>query len=121
MPQDHSALWYNLESTRHFLYSKAEADDLPKKPIHTAAAIQAAIQSVYPDLLAGHSLLEHADQQLSSVSSCVCVVIRIDTDNSIDFEQTKSGQAAALLSHQASRGCPTTLNFPPPPPGGRGK
>jgi tetratricopeptide (TPR) repeat protein len=96
MPQDHSALCYSRESTRHFLYSKTEADDLPQKSIRTAAAIQAAVQSVYPDLLTGYSFLEHAAQQLSSANICVCVVIQIDTDDSIDFEQTKFEQAAAL-------------------------
>ncbi len=94
MPQDHSALYHHRESTRHFLYSKAETDDLPKKQIRTSTSIQAAVQSVYPALLAGRSFLEHSAQQLSSAAICVCAVIQIDTDGSCDFEQTDSGQTA---------------------------
>jgi tetratricopeptide (TPR) repeat protein len=95
MPQDHSALYTNRESTRHFLYSKAEADDLAKKQIRTAAGIQAAVQSVYPALLTGHSFLEHSAQQVSSANICVCAVIQIDADDRSDFEQKKTGQTAA--------------------------
>jgi tetratricopeptide (TPR) repeat protein len=96
MPQDHSELYYQHESTRHFLYSKAETDDLPKKQIRTAAiSIQAAVQSIYPALLTGHSFLEHSAQHLSSANTCACGVIQIDMDGSSDFEQTNAEQTAA--------------------------
>ncbi|MEJ2101036.1 MAG: hypothetical protein P8X68_13810, partial [Desulfobacterales bacterium] len=96
MPQDYSELHYQQESTRHFLYSKAEVDDLPKKQIRTpASSIQAAVQSIYPALLTGHSFLEHSVQHLSSDNLCACGVIQIDTDGSSDFKPTKSEQTAA--------------------------
>lgn len=95
MTQDHSALYRHRESARHFLYSKAETDDLPKKQIRAPASIQAAVQSVYPALLTGHSFLEHSAQRLASTRICVGVVIQIDEDDSPDLEQTESGQTAA--------------------------
>jgi tetratricopeptide (TPR) repeat protein len=99
MPQDHSKLYTNRESTRHFLYSKAEADDLPKKQIRTPASIQAAVESVCPGQLTGHAFLEHSVQQLSSADICVCAVIQIDADGSSDFDMKKSEQTFA---HQAA-------------------
>ena len=96
MPQDHSELHYQQESARHFLYSKAEVDDLPKKQIRTpASSIQAAVQSIYPALLTGHAFLEHSAQHLSSANSCACAVIQIDTDGRSDFARTKSEQTGA--------------------------
>ena len=102
MTQDHSALYHNRESTRHFLYSKAEADDLPKKPMRAPAGIQAAVQSVYPALLTGYAFLEHSAQKLSAADFCVSAVIQIDADDRTDFEQTKSGQTASeqTAAHQ---------------------
>jgi tetratricopeptide (TPR) repeat protein len=99
MPQDHSELYCNRESTRHFLYSKAEADDLSQKQIRTPAGIQAAIQSVYPGLLTGHLFLEHSAQQSSSAKIWVCAVIQIDAGDGADFEQKKLEQTAG---HQAA-------------------
>ena len=99
MPQDHSELYYQQESTRHFLYSKAEAGDQAKKQIRTpASSIQAAVQSIYPALLTRHSFLEHSARHLSSTNICACVVIQIDASDRSDFEQTKSEQPAAYLT-----------------------
>jgi tetratricopeptide (TPR) repeat protein len=95
MPRDPSALYHNRESTRHFLYSKAETDDLPKQDLRTATSIQAAVQSVYPALLTGRSFLEHSAQRLSSAATCACAVIQIDADGSAHFEQSNAVQTAA--------------------------
>jgi tetratricopeptide (TPR) repeat protein len=99
MPHDPSALHFNRESTRHFLYSKAEADELPKKQGPTPAGIQAAVQAVYPALLTGHSFLEHSAQQLSTANNCICVVIQIDGNEKPDFNQARPDPTAA---HQAA-------------------
>jgi hypothetical protein len=37
MPPEYSELYHTRKSTRHFLYSKAEAEDLEKKRITTSA------------------------------------------------------------------------------------
>ena len=96
MTQDHSALYYHRESTRHFLYSKAEVDDQPKKHIRKPpSSVQVAVQSVYPGLLSGHSFLEHSAQQLSSASTCVSIIIQMDADDNFDSQQTTHAQTAA--------------------------
>jgi tetratricopeptide (TPR) repeat protein len=100
MTQDHSALYYHRESTRHFLYSKAEGDDQPKKHLRTpASSIQIAVQSVYPGLLTGHSFLEHSAQRLSSAGTCISVIIQIDTDDNFDSQQTTHAQS---VTHQTA-------------------
>jgi tetratricopeptide (TPR) repeat protein len=96
MPQDPTALYSIRESTRHFLYSKAETGERPKKQFHLPARIQAAVQSVYPGLLAGHSFLEHATHQLSSAGTRVCAVIQIDADDGSDSGREKTGPRAAF-------------------------
>jgi tetratricopeptide (TPR) repeat protein len=96
MSQDRSELYSNRESTRHYLYSKAEADERPKKQIRTPARIHAAVQSIYPDLLTGRSFLEQVMQQLFSAGRRVCAVIQIDAGVGSDSERTKTGKHAAF-------------------------
>jgi tetratricopeptide (TPR) repeat protein len=88
-------LYHNRESTRHFLYSKAEAEGPQKKRIHIPARIQKAIQSVYPGLLTGHAFIDRAEQQLSSAAIFACLVFQIDDDTASDPEQPKTDPAAA--------------------------
>ena len=96
MTQDHSALYYHRESTRHFLYSKAEVDNQPKKHIRKPpSSVQALVQSVYPGLLSGHSFLEHSAQQLSSARTCTSVIIQMDADDNFDSRQKARAQTAA--------------------------
>jgi tetratricopeptide (TPR) repeat protein len=95
MPQEYSELYHTRKSTRHFLFSKAEAEDLEKKRIYTSAGIQKSIQSLYPDLLTDHSFLDHAVQQLSSVKIFACTVFQIDDDTGSDPERKKSDPVAA--------------------------
>ncbi|MCK4985761.1 MAG: hypothetical protein KAS40_09600, partial [Desulfobacterales bacterium] len=83
-------LYHSRESTRHFLYSKAEAEDRKNKRIHRPARIQKAIQSIYPDLLTGHSFLHRAAQQLSSAKIFACTVFQIDDGTGSDPERIKS-------------------------------
>ncbi|MGD8470031.1 MAG: tetratricopeptide repeat protein [Desulfobacteraceae bacterium] len=71
-------LYHNRESTRHFLYSKAEAEGPQKKRIYIPARIQKAIQSVYPGLLSGHAFIDHTEQQLSSTANFAWLVFQID-------------------------------------------
>jgi tetratricopeptide (TPR) repeat protein len=73
-------LYHKRESTRHFLYSKAESEGPQKKRIYIPARIQKAIQSVYPGLLSGHTFIDHAEQQLSSTANFACLVFQIDGD-----------------------------------------
>jgi tetratricopeptide (TPR) repeat protein len=87
-------LYHNRESTRHFLYSKAEAEGLRKKRIHIPARIQKAIQSVYPGLLTGHAFIDRAEQQLSSAAIFACLVFQIDDDTASTPEQAKTDPAA---------------------------
>ena len=95
MPQEYSELYHTRKSTRHFLYSKAEAEDLEKKRICTSAGIQKSIQSVYPDLLTDHSFLHRAAQQLSSAKIFACTVFQIDDDTGSDPGRTKSDPVTA--------------------------
>jgi tetratricopeptide (TPR) repeat protein len=95
MPQEYSELYHTRKSTRHFLFSKAEAEDLEKKRIYTSAGIQKSIQSVYPDLLTDHSFLHRAARQLSSAKIFACTVFQIDDDTGSDPERTKSDPVAA--------------------------
>ena len=90
MPQEYSELYHTRKSTRHFLYSKAEAEDRKNKRIHRPARIQKAIQSIYPDLLTGHSFLHRAAQQLSSAKIFACTVFQIDDGTGSDPERIKS-------------------------------
>lgn len=87
-------LYHNRESTRHFLYSKAEAEGPQKKRIHIPAHIQKAIQSVYPGLLTGHAFIDRAEQQLSSAAIFACLVFQIDDDAGSDPERPKYDPAA---------------------------
>jgi len=89
MTQKHSELYHNRKSTRHFLYSKAEAEDLEKKRARTSDHIQKTIQSVYPDLLAGHSFIHRAARQLSSSKIFACTVFQFDDDTGSDPEKAK--------------------------------
>ena len=86
-------LYYNRESTRHFLYSKAEEPH--KKRIHIPARIQKAIKSVYPRLLTGHAFIDRAEQQLSSAAIFACLVFEIDGDAASDPEQPEADPVAA--------------------------
>jgi len=90
MPKEQPELYHTRESTRHFLYSKAEAEDRRKKRSHTPTRIQKAIKSIYPGLLTDHSFLDHAAEQLSSAQIFVCMVFQIDDDVSSDPDQKKS-------------------------------
>lgn len=94
MPKEHPELYHTRESTRHFLYSKAEADDQEKKRSHTPTHIQKAIKSVYPGLLTDHSFLDHATEQLSSAKIFACMVLQIDGDRSSESNQKISNPAA---------------------------
>jgi len=94
MPKQSSELYHNRESTRHFLYSKAEAEGQGKKRIRIPARIQKAIQSVYPGVLSGHAFIDQAEQQLSSANIFACVVFRIDADAGCDPVPPKSDPAA---------------------------
>jgi tetratricopeptide (TPR) repeat protein len=95
MPQDYSDLYHTRKSTRHFLYSKAEAEDLEKKRTRTSARIQKSIKSVYPNLLADHSFVHHAAQQLSSAKVFACAVFQIDDETGTDPARTKSDPVTA--------------------------
>ena len=108
-------LYHKRESTRHFLYSKAETEGPQKKRIYIPARIQKAIQSVYPDLLSGHTFIDHAEQQLSSTANFACMVFKIDSDAHSDKKKPKydpvdAHQKAATLfynfckKHQGSWG-----------------
>ena len=88
-------LYHNRESTRHFLYSKAESEGPRKKRIRIPARIQTAIKSVYPDLLTGHAFIDHAEQQLSSVDIFACLVFQIDDNTGSGPEQAKPDPAEA--------------------------
>ena len=87
-------LYHNRESTRHFLYSKAEAEGPRKKRIHIPARIQKAIQSVFPGLLTGHTFIDHAEQKLSSAAIFACLVFQIDDGTGSDPQHPKSDPAA---------------------------
>lgn len=95
MTQEYSELYHNRKSTRHFLYSKAEAEDLKKKRARTSASIQKSILSVYPDLLTGHSFLHRAAQQLSSGKIFACTVFQFDNDAGSDTRRAKSDPVTA--------------------------
>lgn len=95
MTQEYSELYHIRKSTRHFLYSKAEAEDPEKKRTYISANIQKSILSFYPDLLTGHSFLHRAAQQLSSSKMFVCTVFQIDDDTGSDPERTKSDPVTA--------------------------
>jgi tetratricopeptide (TPR) repeat protein len=88
-------IYHNRETTRHFLYSKAEAEGLQKKRIHIPAHIQKAIQSVYPGLLTGHAFIDQAEHQLSSAALFTSLVFQIDDDAGSDPEQPTPDPAAA--------------------------
>ena len=90
MPKEHPELYHTRESTRHFLYAKAETEDQEKKRSHTSARIQKAIQSLYPGLLMDHSFLDHANEQLSSAKIFACTVIQIDDDPGSPSHQKSS-------------------------------
>jgi tetratricopeptide (TPR) repeat protein len=100
MPKEQLKLYHTRESTRHFLYSKAESEDLAKKRIRTPARIKKAIQSVYPRLLTGRSLLDHVAEKLTSATVFGCMVLRID-DNAGNDQKTKSSHAAAVHAKAA--------------------
>jgi len=93
MPNQPPQLYHNRESTRHFLYAKAEAEGSPKKRIHIPAHIQKAIQSVYPDLLTGHAFIDRAEQQLASIDIFACLVFQIDDDDACDTQQPEPDPA----------------------------
>jgi tetratricopeptide (TPR) repeat protein len=95
MTQEYSDLYHSRKSTRHFLYSNAEAENLEKKRAGTSAGIQKSILSVYPDLLTGHSFLHRAAQQLSSGEIFVCAVFQFDDDTGSDTQRTKSDSVTA--------------------------
>ncbi len=94
MPKEHPELYHSRKSTRHFLYSKAGAEDRGKKRSRTPSHIQKAIKSVYPALLTGHSFLDHAAEQLSSAKIFACMVFQIDGDVSSESDQKISNPAA---------------------------
>jgi tetratricopeptide (TPR) repeat protein len=86
-------LYQNRESTRHFLYSKAEAESPEKKRIRIPARIQKAIQSVYSGLLTGHAFIDHAERQLSSAAIFACLVFQIDDNAASAPEKPKPDPA----------------------------
>jgi tetratricopeptide (TPR) repeat protein len=88
-------LYHSRESTRHFLYSKAETEGPKKKRIYIPARIKKAIQSVYPGLLSGHAFIDHAEQQLSSTDNFACLVFQIDGDARSDKKKPKTDPVAA--------------------------
>ncbi len=94
MPKEYPELYHRRESTRHFLYSKAEAEDQTKKPSHAPTHIQKTIKSIYPGLLTDHSFLDHAAEQLSSAKIFACMVFQIDDDVGSDSDQKKSNPAS---------------------------
>ena len=87
-------LYHTRESTRHFLYSKAEAEGPAKKRIHTPARIQKAIQTIYPGLLSGHAFIDYAEQQLASATLFACMVFQID-DHTGSEKHSESDPATA--------------------------
>ena len=89
MPDQPPELYHKRETTRHFLYSKAEAEGPKKKRIHIPARIQKAIQSVYPGLLTGHTFIDRAEHQLASAAIFACLVFQIDDEAGSDPEQPK--------------------------------
>jgi len=100
MPNQPPELYHKRETTRHFLYSKAEGPE--KKRIHIPARIQKAIQSVYPGLLTGHAFIDRAEQQLASAATFACLVFQIDDEAGANPEKPKpdpvdAHQAAAKL------------------------
>lgn len=80
MPKEHPDLYHTRESTRHFLYAKAEMEDQDKKRSHASAQIHKAIKSLYPGLLTNHSFLDHATEQLSAADIFACMVFQLDDD-----------------------------------------
>ena len=90
MPKEHPELYHIRESTRHFLYAKAEAEDQEKKRSHTPTRIQKAIKSLYPGLLRDHSFLDHATEQLSSAKIFACMVFQVDDDPGSQSDQKSS-------------------------------
>jgi tetratricopeptide (TPR) repeat protein len=90
MPMKKSQIYHTRKSTRHFLYSKAEAEGLDKTSIHTTARIDKTIQSVCPGLLTGPAFLDHASEQLASISKFAFLVLRIDNDAIADPEHPES-------------------------------
>jgi tetratricopeptide (TPR) repeat protein len=105
MQKNHSELYHQRESTRHFLHAKAEADDLHKKRIHIPASIQKAIQSIYPGLLTGQAFLDHALEQLSPDAQFAGMVFQIDEDGGSDSQKphiepaVAHKRAAKLFNH----------------------
>ena len=95
MPQKYSDLYHTRKATRHFLYSKAEAEDLEKKRTYTSAGIQESLKSVYPDLLIDHAFLHNAAQQLSSIKRFTCAVIQFDDETGSDTKSTKFDPVSA--------------------------
>jgi tetratricopeptide (TPR) repeat protein len=79
MPKKHPELYHIRESTRHFLYAKAE--DQEKTRSLTPTHIQKTIKSLYPGLLTDHSFLDHATEQLSSADIFACMVFQVDDDS----------------------------------------
>ena len=90
-----SEIYQNRESTRHFLYSKAESEGPRKKRIYIPSRIQKAIKSVYPNLLTGHAFIDHAEQLLSSADIFASLVFQIDGKTSSAPEKAKPDPADA--------------------------
>ena len=94
MPKKQPELYHTRESTRHFLYSKAETEDQQKKRSHTPSQILKVIKSVYPALPTDHSFLDHATEQLASAKIFACMVFQIDDDAGSQSDQKSSDPAA---------------------------
>ena len=101
MRKQPAKLYHSRESTRHFLYSKAEAESPAKKRIRIPTRIQKAIHSLFPALLSGHAFIDHAEQQLSSAVTFACMVFQIDdkagTENNADSDPVAEHQKTAKL------------------------
>jgi len=93
MVKERSRLYHKRKSTRHFLHSKAQAEDRGKKRTRIPGGTIKVLQSVYPGLPSGRAFLNQAAEQLSTAAVFTCLVFRIDAENSSGPALLKSDPA----------------------------
>ncbi len=85
------------DSTRHFLYSKTDTQDLISKKISPRESIWKAVKRRFPDALSGESFIDYAMDWLMAKEMFGAMTFRMDGLPEKDKQLTKYAEIAASL------------------------
>ncbi len=92
-------------STRHFLFSKADAKGLNTKEVRPRESTWKVLKQIFPDVLAGKRLLDQTNERLGAFEKFCAMAIKFDktptTDSGIDHYKAVTGVLDAICKKQS--------------------